>query len=160
MIVESGVILLKCWLEVSPEEQTRRLKSRIDDGRKTWKLSPMDLKSYDRWDDYTKVRDAIFEATDVSWAPGFVARSEDKKRVRLNLISQMLGQVPYKEIKTKMVKLPPRKVGRHKAATGPPTILSATCLRESEHGMKSVRDALSRGGWRGEHSGIGRSCRA
>ena len=73
-MVKSGIILLKYWLEVSPEEQTRRLKARIDDGRKIWKLSPMDLKSYDRWDDYTKARDDMFAATDTSWAPWFVAQ--------------------------------------------------------------------------------------
>ena len=82
---------------MSPEEQTRRLKARIGDGRKTWKLSPMDLKSYDRWDDYTKARDEMFAATDTSWAPWFVARSEDKKRVRLNVISHFLKHVPYKD---------------------------------------------------------------
>jgi polyphosphate kinase 2 len=118
-IVESGVILLKYWLEVSPEEQTRRLESRIDDGRKTWKLSPMDLKSYDRWDDYTKARDQMFAATDVSWAPWYVARSEDKKRVRLNVISHILSHVPYKALKTEKAKLPKRKVGRYEAADYP-----------------------------------------
>jgi polyphosphate kinase 2 len=73
MVIESGIILLKYWLEVSPEEQTRRLTARIDDGRKIWKLSPMDLKSYDRWDDYTRARDEMFAATDTPWAPWFVA---------------------------------------------------------------------------------------
>jgi polyphosphate kinase 2 len=111
-IVESGVILMKFWLEVSAEEQTRRLAARIDDGRKTWKLSPMDLKSYDRWDDYTKARDEMFAATDVSWAPWYVARSEDKKRVRLNVISHILNHVPYEAIETGKVKLPKRKTGR------------------------------------------------
>ena len=98
LMVKSGIILLKYWLEVSPEEQTRRLEGRIDDGRKTWKLSPMDLKSYDRWDDYTKARDEMFAATDTAWAPWYVARSEDKKRVRLNVISHLLKQVPYKTV--------------------------------------------------------------
>src|SRR5262245_18162571 len=68
-IVDSGVILLKYWLEVSPEEQTRRLEARIDDGRKIWKLSPMDLKSYSRWYDYSRARDEMFQATDTAWAP-------------------------------------------------------------------------------------------
>jgi polyphosphate kinase len=68
-IVESGVILLKYWLEVSPEEQTRRLEERIDDGRKTWKLTDMDLKSYSRWFNYSRARDEMFVATDTSWAP-------------------------------------------------------------------------------------------
>src|SRR3954468_10968737 len=72
-IINSGVILLKYWLEVSPEEQTRRLAARINDGRKIWKLSPMDLKSYSRWYDYSQARDDMFAATDTSWAPWFVA---------------------------------------------------------------------------------------
>ena len=119
LMVESGIILLKYWLEVSPEEQTRRLEARIDDGRKIWKLSPMDLKSYDRWDDYTKARDEMFAATDTAWAPWFVARSEDKKRVRLNVISHLLKQVPYKARPREKVKLPKRKIGRYKAADYP-----------------------------------------
>ena len=119
LMVKSGVILLKYWLEVSPEEQTRRLASRIDDGRKIWKLSPMDLKSYDRWDDYTRARDEMFKATDSSWAPWFVARSEDKKRVRLNVISHLLKQVPYKASPPVKVKLPKRKIGKYKAADYP-----------------------------------------
>ena len=119
LMVDSGIILLKYWLEVSPEEQTRRLQSRIGDGRKTWKLTAMDLKSYDRWDDYTKARDEMFAATDTAWAPWFVARSEDKKRVRLNVISDILKHVPHKKIATEKVVLPKRKVGRYKAADYP-----------------------------------------
>jgi polyphosphate kinase 2 len=119
LMVKSGIILLKYWLEVSPEEQTRRLAARIDDGRKTWKLSPMDLKSYDRWDDYTRARDDMFKATDTPWAPWFAARSEDKKRVRLNVISHLLKQVPYKAPPPMKVKLPKRKIGKYKAAEYP-----------------------------------------
>ncbi|MBD9425184.1 polyphosphate kinase 2 [Pseudomonas sp. PDM15] len=118
-VVESGVILLKYWLEVSPEEQERRLHARIDDGRKTWKLSPMDIKSFNRWDDYTQARDEMFESTDTPWAPWFVARSEDKKRVRLNLISHLLGQIPYQPVEQPKVKLPKRKIGKYKAANYP-----------------------------------------
>ena len=91
-IVESGVILLKYWLEVSPEEQTRRLKSRFEDGRKIWKLSPMDLKSYSRWYDYSRARDAMFAATDTDFAPWHVAPSNARRRVRLNIISDILKQ--------------------------------------------------------------------
>jgi len=109
-IVESGVILLKYWLEVSPEEQTKRLEARIDDGRKIWKLSPMDLKSYTRWDDYTKARDDMFQATDTSWAPWFVARSDDKRRARLNIIEHILSKIPYKDVPREKVKLPKRHV--------------------------------------------------
>jgi polyphosphate kinase 2 len=110
MMVESGIILIKYWLEVSPEEQTRRLESRVDDGRKIWKLSPMDIKSYTRWDDYTKARDAMFAASDTAWAPWYVARSEDKKRVRLNIISHLLSRIPYKSPPREKVKLPKRNV--------------------------------------------------
>jgi polyphosphate kinase 2 len=119
LMVKSGIVLLKYWLEVSPEEQTRRLTARIDDGRKIWKLSPMDLKSYDRWDDYTKARDEMFAATDTPWAPWYVARSEDKKRVRLNVISHLLKQVPYKTVPVEKVRLPKRKIGRYKAVDYP-----------------------------------------
>jgi polyphosphate kinase len=109
MMVASGIILIKYWLEVSEGEQTRRLKARIDDGRKTWKLSPMDLKSYSRWYDYSRARDAMFAATDTAWAPWHVARSEDKKRVRLNIITHLLGQIPYEAIPRAKVKLPKRQ---------------------------------------------------
>jgi polyphosphate kinase 2 len=119
LMIKSGIILLKYWLEVSPEEQTRRLAARITDGRKIWKLSPMDLKSYDRWDDYTRARDAMFAATDSDAAPWNVARSEDKKRVRLNVISHLLKHVPYKELPAEKIELPKRKIGRVKASEHP-----------------------------------------
>jgi len=109
MMIESGVILLKYWLEVSPEEQTRRLLARIDDGRKTWKLSPMDLKSYSRWYDYSRARDAMFAATDTKWAPWHVARSNDKRRVRLNIIRHLLSQIPYKKLPREKIVLPKRQ---------------------------------------------------
>ncbi len=118
-MVESGIILLKYWLEVSPQEQERRLRDRINDGRKIWKLSPMDIQSFTRWDDYTQARDDMFAATDTSWAPWFVARSEDKKRVRLNVISHLLQHVPYKVVPAEKVTLPGRKIGRYKAADYP-----------------------------------------
>ena len=118
-MVESGIILLKYWLEVSPEEQERRLADRINDGRKIWKLSPMDVKSFTRWDDYTQARDDMFAATDSSWAPWFVARSEDKKRVRLNVISHLLAHVPYEAIRAEKVTLPKRKIGRYQAVDYP-----------------------------------------
>jgi polyphosphate kinase len=108
-IIDSGVILLKYWLEVSPEEQTRRLEARINDGRKIWKLSPMDLKSYSRWYDYSRARDDMFAATDTAWAPWFVARSDDKKRARLNIIRHLLNNVPYEDVPGEKVKLPKRQ---------------------------------------------------
>lgn len=109
-MVESGIILLKYWLEVSPEEQTRRLEARVDDGRKIWKLSKMDIKSYTRWDDYTKARDDMFKASDTAWAPWHVARSDDKRRARLNIIRHILSKVPYEDIAREKVKLPKRNV--------------------------------------------------
>ncbi|MDM0117930.1 polyphosphate kinase 2 [Variovorax sp. J22R133] len=107
-IIDSGVILLKYWLEVSPEEQTRRLESRIEDGRKIWKLTPMDLKSYSRWYDYSRARDDMFKATDLPTAPWYVVRSNDKKRARLNMIKHFLGHVPYEEL-PREIKLPKRQ---------------------------------------------------
>jgi len=118
-MVDSGIILLKYWLEIGPEEQQRRLESREEDGRKTWKLSPMDLKSYDCWDEYTRARDIMFKASDTPWGPWYVARSEDKKRLRLNLISHLLDHVPYEELPKKKVKLGKRKVGKYKAVNYP-----------------------------------------
>ncbi|UVJ45389.1 polyphosphate kinase 2 [Pseudomonas sp. LS1212] len=119
LMVNSGTLLFKYWLEVSPQEQTRRLEDRITDGRKTWKLSPMDIRSYDRWDDYSRARDEMFEATDTEWAPWYVARSEDKKRVRLNLLTHLLEHIPYKKIKQPRIKLPKRKIGDYKATDYP-----------------------------------------
>jgi polyphosphate kinase len=108
-MVNSGIHLLKYWLEVSPEEQTRRLESRIEDGRKIWKLSPMDLESYSRWYDYSRARDEMFAATDTSWAPWYVVRSDDKRRARLNCIAHLLKQVPYKQAPRDKIKLPKRQ---------------------------------------------------
>jgi polyphosphate kinase 2 len=110
-MVDSGIILIKYWLEVGPDEQTRRLRGRIDDPRKVWKLTDMDLKSYTRWDDYTKARDEMLAATDTSWAPWYIADTDDKKRGRLNIISHLLSQVPYTAVEPGAVKLPRRKPG-------------------------------------------------
>ena len=108
-IVESGIILIKYWLEVSEDEQTRRLEGRIDDPRKIWKLSPMDLKSYSRWYDYSRARDDMFKATDTPWAPWYVVRSDDKKRARLNVISHLLSLIPYEDLKREKPVLPKRE---------------------------------------------------
>jgi polyphosphate kinase 2 len=108
-MAESGIILLKYWLEVSPDEQTRRLKARADDGRKTWKLSPMDIKSYTRWDDYSRARNEMLEATDTAWAPWFVVKSDDKKRARLNVIAHILSQVPHRKRPSDAEPLPKRR---------------------------------------------------
>jgi polyphosphate kinase len=125
-MVENGIILLKYWLEVSPEEQTRRLKARIDDGRKTWKLTPMDLKSYSRWYDYSRARDDMFAATDLDFAPWFVAKSDDKKRARLNIITHLLEHIPYETLPREKVKLPARQ--------------KAGSYKESDHPIRSVAE--------------------
>ena len=108
-IVESGIILLKYWLEVSPDEQTRRLEARIDDGRKIWKLSDMDLKSYSRWFDYSRARDEMFLATDTSWAPWYLVHSDNKRRARLNALTHILSKIPYEELPHSKVELPKRQ---------------------------------------------------
>jgi polyphosphate kinase len=108
-MVDSGIHLVKYWLEVSSAEQTLRLESRIEDPRKVWKLSDLDLKSYSRWYDYSRARDDMFAASDTAWAPWFVAHTDDKKRGRLNIISHLLGQIPYESLNPEDVKLPRRQ---------------------------------------------------
>ena len=132
-MVESGIILLKYWLEVSAEEQTRRLEARIDDGRKIWKLSPMDLKSYSRWYDYSRARDDMFKATDTGFAPWYVATSDDKRRARLNIISHLLDKVPYKKPPRDKVKLPERQKPKRLSRAGLPLqVRRGEVLRQEE----------------------------
>ena len=107
-IVDGGIRLIKIWLEVGQEEQDRRFKARIDDPVRQWKLSPMDIKSYDRWYDYSRARDMMFEYTDTDFAPWHIVHSDDKKRARLNVIAHILSQIPYKKIDHDKVKLPSR----------------------------------------------------
>ncbi len=105
---DNGIKLLKYWLEVSNDEQARRFEARIDDPMRQWKLSNMDLPSRERWYDYSLARDAMLEATDTDAAPWHIIDSNDKKRARLNLISHLLSQFPYKKIKRVDVQLPER----------------------------------------------------
>ena len=107
-MVDSGIILIKYWLEVGEGEQTRRLQSRIDDPRKIWKLSDMDLRSYVHWDDFARCRDEMFAASDTPWAPWYVVRTDDKRRGRLNLLTHLLNQVPYEPLAARSVALPER----------------------------------------------------
>ena len=108
-MVDSGILLLKYWLDVSPDEQTRRLESRINDPRKVWKLSDLDLLSYSKWFDYSRARDDMFKATDTSWAPRYVADTDNKKRGRLNIITHLLSQIPYEPLELADVRLPARQ---------------------------------------------------
>jgi polyphosphate kinase 2 len=107
--IHSGIILIKYWFEVSQEEQTRRFMSRINDGRKTWKLSPMDLESHRRWYDYSQARDEMFAATDTKTASWYVVDADDKRRARLDCISHFLSLIPYKELPREEVSLPKRQ---------------------------------------------------
>ena len=140
-MVDSGMILIKYWLEVGPDEQTKRLTSRIDDPRKIWKLSDLDLMSYSRWFDYSRARDDMLKATDTSWAPWFIAHTDDKKRGRLNIISHLLSQVPYDP-------LPPRDVELWNGTATPTTwnrISRCTTSRKSSD--CPVTGKLARGAW-------------
>ena len=108
-IIHSGIILVKYWLEVSMDVQDERLRARDQDPRKIWKLTPMDLKSYGRWYDYSRARDAMFAATDTPGSPWYVVDANDKRRARLNCISHLLSQVPYQEVPRARVKFPKRQ---------------------------------------------------
>ena len=107
-IVEAGIILIKVWLEVGMEEQEKRFAARIDDPLRQWKLSPMDVKSFDRWYDYSRARDMMFKVTNSKHAPWYVIRSDDKRLARLNVISHILETIPYKKLSRDKVKLPKR----------------------------------------------------
>src|SRR4026208_262803 len=108
-VVDSGIQLIKYWREVSPDQQTRRLEERIDDPRKIWKLSPMDLKSYSRWYEYSRARDEMFAASDTDFAPRHGARTGRPRRGRLNIIRHLLASIPYKKAPREKVKLPERQ---------------------------------------------------
>jgi polyphosphate kinase len=108
-LIESGIVLIKYWFEVSAEEQTKRFLSRINDGRKIWKLSPMDLESHRRWYDYSRARDEMLLATDTSFAPWYIVNADDKRRARLNCISHLLSLISYEELNSERVKLPKRQ---------------------------------------------------
>jgi polyphosphate kinase len=107
-VTDAGIILIKFWLEVGQEEQERRFLARISDPLRQWKLSPMDLESYQRWYDYSRARDAMLKATDVNYAPWHIVRSDDKRRGRLNCIAHILSLIPYRKLARTRVKLPKR----------------------------------------------------
>jgi polyphosphate kinase 2 len=107
---DNDIILIKYWFDVSMDEQQRRFQDRIDDERKVWKLSPMDTESFHRWYDYSRARDAMFKATDTDFSPWHIVPSDDKKRARLNCISHLLSQIPYKELPRPRVKLGKREL--------------------------------------------------
>ena len=112
MLVRSGIILIKYWFSVSDAEQERRFKSRIDDPTKRWKLSPMDLQSRSRWVEYSRAKDEMFRLTDIKQAPWYVVNADDKRRARLNVISHLLGLIPYQDLTPEQIALPPREPDR------------------------------------------------
>jgi len=107
-IIEGGILLIKLWLEVGMEEQERRFEARIEDPLRQWKLSPMDIESYQRWYDYSRARDMMFKATHSKHAPWHIIRSDDKRRARLNCIAHLLDRIPYKRMRGAKVRLPKR----------------------------------------------------
>jgi len=107
--INSGIVLIKFWLEVGQEEQQRRMEARIEDPMRHWKLSPMDLESYARWYDYSRARDMMLDATDTEDSPWHIVRTDDKRRARLNIIAHLLELIPYKKAPREEVKLPKRK---------------------------------------------------
>ena len=108
-IIHSGVYLIKYWLEVDMDVQDERLRARDEDPRKIWKLTPMDMRSYSRWYDYSRARDAMFAATDTPDSPWYVVEANNKRQARLNLISHFLSQVPYEEVPRELIKFPKRQ---------------------------------------------------
>jgi len=109
MLQRSGILLIKYWFSVDDEEQERRFKDRNRDPRKRWKLSPMDMKSREKWVEYSKAKDNLFAHTDFKKSPWYVVKADDKRRARLNCISHLLSMIPYKDLTPKPVKLPPRQ---------------------------------------------------
>jgi polyphosphate kinase 2 len=107
-IVRNGIQLIKLWLEVGQEEQERRMRARIDDPLRQWKLSPMDTKSWPLWYEYSRARDKMLDATDTKEAPWYILRSDDKKRARLNCLAHILRLIPYEKVRREKVKLPKR----------------------------------------------------
>ncbi len=109
MLVRSGIVLIKYWFSVGDEEQERRFQARLDDSRKRWKLSEMDLESRARWVEYSKAKDRMFAVTDIKQAPWYVVNADDKRRARLNTIAHLLGMVPYEDLTPEPIELPPRQ---------------------------------------------------
>jgi len=118
-VTDTGIILLKIWLEVGPQEQERRFRARIDDPLRQWKLSPMDIESYGRWHDYSRARDLMFQATDREESPWYIVRSDDKRRARLNCITHILNMIPHRPIHRRKIRLPKRVLkGKHEDRIG------------------------------------------
>jgi polyphosphate kinase len=112
MLVEDGILLRKYWFSVSDAEQEQRFESRLEDPMRRWKLSPMDLQSIDRWEDYSRAKDDMFIHTDIPESPWFVVESDDKRRARLNMIAHLISTIPYVEVDRPQLHLPPRPTSK------------------------------------------------
>ena len=112
LLVEDGILLRKYWFSVSDEEQQRRFRGRLTDPMRRWKLSPMDLESITRWEDYSRAKDEMFVHTDIPEAPWHVLESDDKRKARINMMAHLLSTVPYRDVQPPALKLPPRPPSR------------------------------------------------
>ncbi|MFJ9948902.1 polyphosphate kinase 2 [Kitasatospora sp. NPDC091207] len=112
MLIEAGILLRKYWFSVSDTEQERRFRARLEDPMRRWKLSPMDIESISRWEDYSRAKDEMFVHTDIPDSPWNVVESDDKRRARINMIAHLLSTVPYHEVAPQTVELPPRPRSR------------------------------------------------
>ncbi|HKS49138.1 MAG TPA: polyphosphate kinase 2 [Amycolatopsis sp.] len=108
LLVEDGILLRKYWFSVSADEQQRRIRARLDDPVRRWKLSPVDLESITRWDDYSRAKDAMIVHTDIPEAPWSIVDSDDKRRARINMITDLLTGIPYQQVAPPPIKLPER----------------------------------------------------
>lgn len=127
MLIRSGIILVKYWFSVSDHEQEKRFQDRITDPTKRWKISPMDIESRDKWVEYSMAKDKMFSYTDTKQSPWYVVRADDKKRARLNCITHLLSLIPYKDLTSKPLKLPPLK---HDVAYVRPPVTEQTFVPE------------------------------
>ncbi|WP_184973611.1 polyphosphate kinase 2 [Nonomuraea endophytica] len=108
LLVEDGIMLRKYWFSVSDEEQERRFRSRLEDPMRRWKLSPMDLESIVRWEDYSRAKDEMLVHTDIPEAPWYDVESQDKRRARINMIAHLLSTIPYEKVRRAKLKIPQR----------------------------------------------------
>jgi polyphosphate kinase len=113
LLLDDGILLRKYWFSVSDEEQERRFRSRHDDPMRRWKLSPMDVESILRWEDYSRAKDEMFVHTDIHEAPWWVVEADDKRRARINMIAHLLSTIPYSEVQRPLIELPARPVAQH-----------------------------------------------
>jgi len=127
MLIRSGIILIKYWFSVSDHEQEKRFQDRIKDPTKRWKISPMDIESRDKWVEYSMAKDKMFSYTDTKQSPWYVVRADDKRRARLNCISHLLSLIPYEDLTSKPLKLPPLK---HDLAYVRPPVTEQTFVPE------------------------------